>query len=141
MADKRLMDILNQSIARELAATVQYMWHHVMASGLESAEVEEVFKKVSMDEMKHAEKFAERLDYFGGVPTTKPTPIKVGGTVKKMLQDNVMAEEEAIQLYKRAIQLAQELGDPVTRLLYEEVLSQEEGHHYTFITLLGVKSK
>ena len=140
MADKRLMDILNESIARELAALVQYMWQHVMASGLQSAEIEEIIKKVSIDEMKHAEKLAERLDYFGGIPTTKPSPIKVGGTVEEMLRDDVKAEEEAIQLYKRAIQLAQELGDPVTRLLYEEILSQEEGHHHTFRTLLGDKA-
>ncbi len=140
MADKRLTDILNESIARELAVTVQYMWQHVMASGLESAEVEEIFKKISMDEMKHAEKFAERLDYFGGVPTTKPSPIKVGGSVLEMLKDDKQSEEEAIALYKRAIQLCQELGDPVTRLLYEEVLSKEEDHHNTFCSLLGTKA-
>ena len=139
MADKRLLDILNESIARELSALTQYMWQHVMCTGLESAEIQEVFKKTSMDEMKHAEKFAERLDYLGGVPTTKPTEIKVGGDIRQMLRDDIAAEKGAITLYRRAIKLCQELDDPVTRLLYEEIVSKEEEHDHTFSTLLGEK--
>jgi bacterioferritin len=137
MGKEALLDILNQSIAREIAVTIQYMWHHVTAIGLESAEVEEIFKKVAIEEMKHAEKFAERLDYLGGVPTTKPSPIVTGGSVEKMLKDNLKAEEEAIALYKKAIQICIENNDPVSRLLYEEILSDEEDHHNTFGTLLG----
>ena len=132
-----LLEILNQSIARELAVSIQYMWHHVMAVGIESAEVEEIFKEIAIEEMKHAEKFAERLDYLGGVPTTKPTPIVTGGSVKKMLQDDMKAEEEAIAMYKKGIQISIENNDPVTRLLYEEILTEEEDHHYKFKTLLG----
>ena len=139
MADKRLLDILNESIARELAALTQYMWQHVMATGLESAEIQEVFKKISIDEMKHAERFAERLDYLGGVPTTKPEPIKVGGDIKQMLRDDIAAEKGAIDLYRRAVKLCQEINDPVSRLLYEEILSKEEDHDHTFSTLLGEK--
>jgi bacterioferritin len=137
MGKEALLEILNQSIAREIAVTIQYMWHHVMAIGVESAEVEEIFKKVAIEEMKHAEKFAERLDYLGGVPTTKPSPIVTGGSVEKMLKDNLIAEEEAITLYKKAIQICIENNDPVSRLLYEEILSDEEDHHNTFGTLLG----
>jgi bacterioferritin len=137
MGKEALLEILNESIAREIAVTIQYMWHHVTAIGLESAEVEEIFKKVAIEEMKHAEKFAERLDYLGGVPTTKPSPIVTGGSVEKMLKDNLKAEEEAITLYKKAIQICIENNDPVSRLLYEEILSDEEDHHNTFGTLLG----
>jgi len=137
MADKRLLDALNESIAREMAVAVQYMWHHVMATGPESEAIGEVFKKTSINEMKHAEKFAERLDYLGGVPTTKPSDIRVGGDIKKMLEDNLKAEQEAIQLYKKFIKLCIELDDPVTRRLYEEVLADEEEHDNTFRTLLG----
>ncbi|MBS7629396.1 ferritin [Candidatus Bathyarchaeota archaeon] len=137
MGKEELLDILNQSISRELAVSIQYMWHHVMAKGIESAEVEDIFREVAIQEMKHAERFAERLDYLGGEPTTKPSPIVTGGSVQKMLQDDMNAEEEAITMYKKAIQICIENNDPVTRLLYEEVLSEEEEHHNIFSTLLG----
>jgi len=136
MGKEALLEILNQSIAREITVSIQYMWHHVMAIGLQSAEVEEIFRKTAIEEMKHAEKFAERLDYLGGVPTTKPAPIVTGGKVEKMLQDNMKAEEEAITMYKKAIKISIENDDPVTRLLYEEILADEEDHHNTFQTLL-----
>ncbi len=136
MGKEALLEILNQSIAREITVSIQYMWHHVMAIGLQSAEVEEIFRKTAIEEMKHAEKFAERLDYLGGVPTTKPAPIVTGGKVEKMLQDDMKAEEEAITMYKKAIKISIENDDPVTRLLYEEILADEEDHHNTFQTLL-----
>jgi len=131
-----LLDALNKSVAREMQVSIQYMRHHVMAVGIGSAAVSEIFQKIAVEEMKHAEKFAERLNYLGGVPTTKPDPIMVGGDLTKMLSDDLKAEEEAIQLYKAYIKLASDLNDPVTRLMYEEILEAEEEHHDAFGKLL-----
>ncbi len=136
-ASSKLTDMLNKAIAREIQVSVQYMWQHVMAKGLESAEIADVFEDVAITEMKHAEKIAERLFYFDITPTTKPDPIKVGGTLKEMLADDTRAEEEAIDLYKEIIKLALSEGDSTTRLLFEQILSEEEAHHDTFTTLLG----
>ncbi len=132
-----LTDMLNQAIAREIQVSVQYMWQHVMAKGLESAEIADVFEDVAITEMRHAEKIAERLFYFDVVPTTNPSPIRVGGTVTEMLDADAKAEEEAIDLYKRIIKQAASEGDTTTRLVFEEILAEEEGHHDTFTTLLG----
>jgi bacterioferritin len=90
-----------------------------------------------MDEMKHAEKIAERLFYFDVVPTTKPTPIAVGGDPTQMLRADVKAEEEAIALYQDIITRAESEGDHTTKRLFEEILAAEEGHHDTFTTILG----
>ena len=136
-ASTKLTDMMQQAIAREIQVSVQYMWQHIMAKGFESAEIAEVFQEVAVEEMKHAEKIAERIFYFDIIPTTKPSPIKVGGTVKKMLEYDTAAEEEAIDLYKKIIKQASSEGDSTTRLLFEQILADEEGHHDTFTTLLG----
>lgn len=136
MASKKLMDMLNDAIAREIQVSVQYMWQHVMVRGINAESVGGVFKGIGIAEMKHAEAIAERLDYLGGAPTTKPTPIAIGKTAKQMLQINKKAEEDAIKLYKKIIALAAKEGDVVTRKLFESILSDEEGHHNTFSTLL-----
>ena len=136
-ASAALTDLMNKAIAREIQVSVQYMWQHVMAKGLESAEIADVFEDVAMTEMKHAEKIAERIFYFNIVPTTKPDPIKVGGSMKEMLEADAKAEEEAIDLYKAVIKQAQSEGDTTTRLLFEQILAEEEDHHDTFTTLLG----
>ncbi len=136
-ASPKLTELLNRAIAGELQAIVQYMWHHVMVKGMNAESLSGVFEKVSMDEMKHAEKIAERLFYFDVNPTTKPNPIATGGDPTQMLKADIKAEEEAITLYKDIIKQAASEGDETTRLLFEEILSQEEDHHDTFTTLLG----
>ena len=136
-ASGKLIELMNRGIAREIQVSVQYMWQHVMAKGLESAEIADVLKDIAIVEMKHAEKIAERLFYFDGIPTTKPSPITIVGSLKEMLEADAKAEEEAIELYKRIIKQAASENDSTTRLLFEQILADEEGHHDTFTTLLG----
>jgi len=112
------------------------MWQHVQVTGMDGAVVEDIFRKTAIAEMKHAERLAERLDYLNGVPTTKPDPIFVGGSLIEMLKQDEQNEEEAINLYKQAIQVAAEEGDYTTRRLLEDILAEEENHINTFGKLL-----
>ncbi|PWB55451.1 MAG: ferritin [Candidatus Methanoperedenaceae archaeon] len=131
-----LIELLNKAIAREIGVSVQYMWQHVMAIGMKSPEVKDVFEDIAIEEMKHAEKIAERLFYLGGIPTAKPTPINVGGSLENMVEKDLEAENEAIELYREIIDLAAEKEDSTTRLLFEEILTEEEEHKHTFTILL-----
>jgi len=136
-ASPKLTAMMNQAIAGELQAIVQYMWHHIMVKGVNTPSLADVFEETAIDEMKHAEKIAERLFYFDVTPTTKPTPIAVGGTPEQMLQADVKAEEEGITLYKDIIKQAISEGDYTTERLFKEILADEEHHYDTFTTLLG----
>jgi bacterioferritin len=136
MASKALMDKLNDAIAREIQVSVQYMWQHVMIRGIHAETVGGVFKTIAITEMKHAEAIAERLDYLGGVPTTRPAPIEIGKTAKDMLLINKQAEEGAITLYKEIIGLSEKEGDRVTAKLFTDILAEEEEHHNQFSTLI-----
>jgi len=138
-APQELIDALNEDLSYELAAITQYMYHHVMANGFDSPEIDERFRKTSMDEMKHAERLAERIDYFGGIPAPRPAGIKVGGDVKKMIEDDLAGEHEAIARYKEHIKLAERLGDPGTRHLLEDILLDEEEHAHGWETILEKK--
>ena len=140
MASKKpsaeLLDLLNQAIAREIQVSVQYMWQHVLWKGVKGFAVKDAFKQIAIEEMKHAETIAERLNYLGGIPTTKPTPIFIGKTLKEMLVTDVKDEETAITMYKKIIEVARNQGDETTAFLFEGILSSEEDHHDTFTTLL-----
>jgi bacterioferritin len=60
-ASPKLTEMMNQAIAGELQAIVQYMWHHIMVKGLNFSSLMDVFEDIAVEEMKHAEKVAERL--------------------------------------------------------------------------------
>ncbi len=91
--------------------------------------------------MAHLEDFVERIHYFGGVPTTKPNPIKEGGTLKQMLEDDLELEYQAIKLYKGQIAIAKEIGDTTTRLMLEKILTAEEDHADKWETVLKKRLK
>ncbi|MEM3770362.1 MAG: ferritin-like domain-containing protein [Candidatus Bathyarchaeia archaeon] len=135
MASKKLLGMLNDAIARELQVSIQYMWQHVQWSGVKGFAVQEELKKVAITEMKHAEAIAERLFYLGETPTTKPTEIVVGKTLKEMIQRDIKDEENAINLYKQIIAQARKEGDETTAFLFEGILKDEEEHHDLFTTL------
>jgi bacterioferritin len=132
----KLKGMLNDAIAREIAVSIQYMWQHVQVMGVKGVAVQDHFKQVAIVEMKHAETIAERLWYLEGTPTTKPTPIKVGDSLKEFLELDVKAEEDAILLYKQIIKLAQDEGDFTTATIFKDILEEEEGHHDLFTTIL-----
>jgi len=136
MASKKLLDMLNDAIAREMQVIVQYMWQHVLWRGIQGFAVKEELKKISIDEMKHAEAIAERLVYLGGKPTTSPTTIVVGENLKDMLKQDVKDEEKAIVMYKDIIKTAEAENDVTTAELFRDILADEEEHHDTFTTLL-----
>jgi bacterioferritin len=136
LVSQKLLEFLNKAIARELQVSIQYMWQHVQVTGMDGVTVEDIFRKTAIAEMIHAERLAERLDYLNGVPSTKPDPIFVRGSLIEMLKQDEQDEEAAINLYKQAIQVAAEEGDYTTRRLLEEILAEEEKHINTFGKLL-----
>ena len=136
MASQKLLDMLNRAIAGELQAIIQYMWQHVQWKGVEHYAVIDGIEKVAMEEMKHAEKIAERLWYLGAKPTIQPSPIFVGNTLEEMLKNDAKAEEETIAMYKEIMQLAEKEGDVATKEIFEEIEEDEEEHHDFFTSLL-----
>lgn len=135
MASKKLLDMLNDAIAREIQVAIQYMWQHVQWIGVKGFAVHDELQSIAVQEMKHAEKIAERLFYLGGIPTTKPNPINVGKTLKQMITQDIKDEQNAITMYKGIIEMATKEGDVTTAFIFKQILEQEEDHHDTFTTL------
>jgi bacterioferritin len=136
LATKEMVELLNKGLAHQLQASVQYMWEHILARGIEGAVVENAFRNAAIVEMKHAEDLADRIVFLNGLPTNNPSPIHVGHSLEEMLKENVQAEEEAISVFKEAIQMASKEGDYGTRRLLEEILCDEERHLGKFGKLL-----
>ncbi len=137
MASDELKEMLNMAIAREIQVSIQYMWQHVLAKGFEGEIVKPELRRIAIVEMTHAELIAERLAYLGGKPTTEPAPINVGETAREMIEIDVKAEEEAIDLYRKIIKKALEEDDYTTAKLFEQILQDEEAHHDYFTSVLG----
>ena len=127
----------NDAIAGELQVSIQYMWQHVMWKKPEGYTANNEIKRIAIVEMKHAEMIAERLNYLGGTPTTKPHAIVLGGEdIREQLKQDQEAEERTIKLYNDIIELAVEEHDVTTKHLFEKILEEEEDHHDFFTSFL-----
>ncbi|MEK6590696.1 MAG: ferritin-like domain-containing protein [Nitrospinota bacterium] len=135
--NEEVVKSLNTVLSMELAAILQYLHHHWTGEGMESQTILPLFKKISMDEMKHAGLIAERINFLEGDPTITPSTIRKYGDLIKMMQDDLAGEYEAIGYYKKVIRLCAEVGDSTSRLMMEEILSDEEGHADIWETTLS----
>jgi len=139
MNTKKIVEALNKARARELTVIIQYMIQHYTGEGPVSPAILDLLKSTAITEMKHAEALGERISYLGGEPTKQPNPIKTGGDILQMVKDDLAAENEAIEMYRDIIKLCDQEGDPTSRVLMEDLLSEEEEHADSFQTILGAK--
>ena len=137
MDKKKVIEILNKALTEELGALIQYMQHHYLYEGSNFVCVSELMKEFSMTEMDHAYKLGERIAMLDGIPTTKPGAIKVPKKSIDMLKVNLQDELAAIENYRKWIQEVANLGDPVSRLMLEKILGDEEEHAHELEMLLA----
>ena len=126
---KKVIDLLNDARAQELGAILQYMAHHYELEDADFGKLAKTMKDIAIQEMKHAEDLAERILFLGGTPTSdlKPKP-KKGQTIPQLLATDIGLEAGAVQLYNASAVKCAELGDQISKELFERLLGEEEGH-------------
>src|SRR5512136_1722661 len=67
---KKVIEVLNRARSMELQAIHQYMNQHYNLDNMDYGELAAKVKLIAIDEMRHAEMFAERTKELGGEPTT-----------------------------------------------------------------------
>ncbi|HOP75991.1 MAG TPA: bacterioferritin, partial [Thermogutta sp.] len=127
--DEKILKTLNELLKDELTAIVQYVVHAEMCADWGYERLHEAIEKRSRQEMKHAESLIERIIFLEGTPIVSQVgDVHVGPDVQTQLQSDLNAEMGAIQAYNKAIQLAMDLNDSVTRDLLESIAKDEDDH-------------
>ena len=119
---------LNKALGEELTAINQYFLHAEMCENWGYRKLSDFIKKQSIGEMKHAEVLIERILFLDGSPFMMPLELKVGGTVKGMLESDLALEVRAVKQYNDAVAVATREGDNGSRDLLVTLLKDEEEH-------------
>lgn len=130
MSKQKIIDFLNTARSMELQVISQYMTQHYVLDSMENKSEEASYMKlIAIDEMRHAERFAERIRELGGIPTTERIgPIKQQKNPTDMYNLDVNHEENTINHYKRFEKELRNDGDIQTADLFKEVLEEEQLH-------------
>ena len=132
-AKKKVIAALNQARALELQAIHQYMIHHYDLDNMDYGTMAVNVKLIAIDEMRHAEMFADRIEELGGSPTSDLAgPVEKGQPVETVFPFDATKEDDAITAYNRFLLICRENGDSVTAKIFEAVIDEEQIHFTYF---------
>lgn len=128
MDKKTLIRNLNEDLAGELSAIIQYITYAAKATGPYRPQLSAFFLQEVADEQQHAQFLANKIVALGGEPTTKPRPVPEAHTNKEMLQAVLEAERQATRDYTKRAEEAEALGEKGLVVQLEDMVRDESGH-------------
>ena len=125
--NRDVINQLNQVLYHHLTAINQYFLHSRMFNdwGIEKLGLAEY--KESIRQMKHADKIIERVLFLEGLPNLQHLgKLYIGQHTLEVLQCDVRKVNENIEALQKAVALAENHMDYVTRDMLQEILEKEE---------------
>jgi len=130
---KKVIDVLNKARSMELHAISQYMNQHYNLDDMDYGDLAAKVKLIAIDEMRHAEMFAERIKELGGDPTTEPAgKVTRGQAVEKVFAFDAQLEDDTIAIYNEFALACRENGDSTSVKILETIIDEEQAHFNYF---------
>ena len=127
--DPKVIEYLNQALTNELTAVNQYWLHYRLLNHWGITKLAAFERHESIDEMKHADRLADRILFLDGLPNFQAIGrLKIGETVEEILRADLALEMEALPPLREGIAHAESVRDFVSRDLFKEILANEEEH-------------
>lgn len=128
MNKQTLIDHLNNDLAGELGAIIQYLTYAAKVSGPFRPQLVQFFMAEVPDEQLHAQFLANKIVALSGEPTTQPRPVPVARTNREMLETVLAAERQATKDYTERAEEAAQFGDRGLEIQLENMILDESGH-------------
>jgi bacterioferritin len=128
MDKKQLIDLLNQDLAEEYGAIIQYITYAARATGPYRPQLSQFFLAEVADEQMHAQFLANKIAALGGVPTTQAASVADGANNRVMVEEVLKAERGAVKRYTERAKQAEALGDKGLAVQLEDMIRDESGH-------------
>lgn len=126
---REVIAVLNQARGMELHAISQYMNQHYGLDNMDYGELAKNVKLIAIDEMRHAEMFAERIKELGGEPTSDLADVVVKGQkADQVFVHDSGLEDNTIGKYNQFVLVCRENGDSTTQKLFEQIIDEEQEH-------------
>lgn len=127
--DARVIEYLNRGLRSELTAINQYWLHYRLLDNWGLNALAKYWRKESIEEMVHADRFVDRILFLEGHPNMQVLdPLRIGQNVREIMECDLKAEQEARALYQEAAQYCHDVKDFPSKNLFEELMADEEGH-------------
>jgi len=127
--DPRVIEYLNSALKHELAAVNQYWLHYRILDNWGYKDFAMTWRKESIEEMQHADRIVARILFLDGQPNMQSLDqLRIGKSVKEIIDCDLAAEMSARTLYLDAAKYCDSINDRVTKNLFEQLTANEEEH-------------
>jgi bacterioferritin len=121
--DPKVIDYLNKGLRSELTAVSQYWLHYRLLDNWGLKDLAKQWRKESIEEMRHADRFVDRIIFLDGFPNMQVLdPLHIGQSVKEVLDADLAAEIGARALYQEAATYCHSVKDYPSRDLFEDLM-------------------
>lgn len=128
MTTDDLIKGLNNDLANELSAIIQYITYAAKTTGPYRPQLSQFFLTEVADEQLHAQFLANKIVALGGEPTTKPSAVPKAQSNREMLVAVLTAERQATKDYTQRAKEAESLGEKGLAVQLEDMVRDESGH-------------
>ena len=136
---KEIIDGLNEDLAREYQAIIQYVVFSSTLKGAEYGDIAQELKLHASEELEHALEVAKQIDYLGGDPTVKSKEAGYSQDSKTMLEIDLKSEQETIKNYRDRIRQAESAGEYALSEKLRGIIAQEQDHEIDLKDALGLR--
>jgi bacterioferritin len=130
---------LNEDLAREYKAIIQYVVFSSTLKGAEYQDIAEQLKVHASQELAHALEVAKQIDYLGADPTVKNKEAEYSQDSRTMLEIDLRAEQETIKNYRERIRQAERAGEFALSEALRDIIVQEQDHEIDLKDALGLR--
>ena len=136
---QKIIDGLNEDLAREYQAIIQYVVFSSTLKGPEYGDIAEELRLHASEELEHALEVAKQIDYLGGDPTVKSKEAGYSEDSKTMLEIDLKSERETIKNYRERIRQAENAGEYALSEKLRGIIAQEQDHEIDLKDALGIR--
>ena len=135
---KRMVELLNEDLAREYQAIIAYTVYSQTIKGPEFTDIARELAAHAAEELSHALQIAKQIDYFNGTPVTVPLAVKMSEKAEDMLRFDLENEKQTIIAYRQRIRQAESLGEFALSEVLRKIIAQEQEHLTDLAGALGI---
>ncbi len=135
---ERMIELLNEDLAREYQAIIAYVIYSQTLKGAEYNHIAQELEKHAGEELQHALQIAKQIDYFNGEPTNKPKEVKLSDKPRDMLKFDLENERQTLKNYRQRIRQADAMGEFALGEVLREIIAQEQEHLQDLADALGI---